>query len=390
MAGFDFHWRASADLISVEDYRRRLRRTVPAMVWNYIEGGADDLLTVAANRAAFERLAFNPRVLAGVDEPHVSCEIAGVPLRAPILLAPTGFAGLAHWTGDVAAARAAEQWGTRYVISTMSSWSLEEIEARTSESHFFQLYPRTSELTSNLMRRAARCGCRVLFITVDTPVIGNREGERKSGMSRPPVLTPARLANMARHPGWLYNLLRHQRIAGRNMVEGGGLKSALQSVDIQSREFMQTSLSWDDVCWIRDHWDGKVFLKGILTAADAQRAVAYGFDGVVVSNHGGRQLDAAPASIDALPAVVAAVAGRAEVLLDSGIRRGSDIVKALALGADAVMIGRPYLYGLAAAGESGVRAVLDIVHEEFVRTLVLLGVGSLKEIDASLLGDRPL
>lgn len=385
MSSFSYRLSQGQTLISVEDYRRRARRRLPRMVWNYVDGGADNLVTLHDNAESFQRLRFNPTVLSGVAKPDTRCTVAGVELRAPILLAPTGFSGLSHWTGDIASATAAEEWGTRYVLSTMSSWSIEEVFGRTTERHFFQLYPRTSALTDELMKRAAAQGTKVLFVTVDTPVLGNREGERRAGMSRPPTLTPGTVLDMQRHPAWLCNLLVHRRIAGRNYVDQGGLRSALESVDVQYRSFAQASLSWEDVCWIRERWDGKVYLKGILNPADAERAVGYGFDGIVVSNHGGRQLDGAPASIDALPSVAETVAGRIEVLLDGGVRRGSDVLKAMALGADAVLIGRPYLYGLAARGKRGVTAVLDILLDEFTRTLTLAGVSDLKEVSRSLI-----
>lgn len=220
------------------------------------------------------------------------------------------------------------------------------------------------------------------------PTIGNREGERKTGMGRPPVLTPARALNMATRPRWTYDVLRHGRIGGRNLVEAGGLKAALESVEVQAREFMQSSLTWDDVAWIRDNWRGRLYLKGILRPDDAVRAADLGFDGIVVSNHGGRQLDYAQASLDALPGIATAVGDRIQVLLDGGVRRGTDVVKALALGADAVMIGRPYIYGLAAAGERGVTAVLDILTQELERAMILLGVDDVAKLSPDLLTRR--
>jgi isopentenyl diphosphate isomerase/L-lactate dehydrogenase-like FMN-dependent dehydrogenase len=385
MSGFDYRLRAPEKLISVEDYRRRARRRLPRMVWNYVDGGADDRQAIADNREAFGHWAFRPRALTGATCPSLARRVADTDLRMPILLSPTGFTGLSHWMGDLAAARAAERRGTRYTLSTASSWSIEEVFGATREPPFFQIYPRTGEATAELIERSWRAGCRVAFVTVDVPVVGNREGERRTGMGRPPVLTPARALNMATRPRWTYDVLRHGRIGGRNLVEAGGLKAALESVDVQTREFMQSSLKWDDVSWIRDRWRGKLYLKGILRPDDAMRAADLGFDGVVVSNHGGRQLDYAQATLDALPAVVAACGGRMEILLDGGVRRGTDVVKALALGADAVMIGRPYVYGLAVAGEQGAAAVLDILAEELKRALILLGVADVADLDQNLL-----
>ena len=372
-------------VISVEDYRKLARRRLPRMAWAYVDGGADDLHTTRDNRQAFSRWAFRPQVLTGSSQPDISRRIAGVDLRIPVLLSPTGFSGMSHWRGDVAAARAAESRGTRLTLSTTSSWSIEEVFGETSEQHFFQIYPKTGEATARLMQRAQSVGCSVAFITVDVPVIGNREGERKYGVGRPPTLTPAHALNMLAHPRWTYHALRRGRLGGGSLVEGTGLKIALEAAQIQAREFIQSSLTWDDVAWIRDNWPGKLYLKGILRADDARHAADLGFDGVVVSNHGGRQLDFAVATLDALPDIVTAAGDRLEVLLDGGIRRGTDIVKALALGADAVMIGRPYLYGLAARGEEGVSAILGILEEELERALILLGVSKLSELGPDLL-----
>lgn len=381
LAAFDLRWRAQETLLSVDDFRAAARRRLPRMVWEYIDGGADDLVTMNDNRAAFSRWSLLPQVLKAVGEPDLSTTVGGVPLGLPVLLAPTGFAGLSHWRGDVAAARAAEQAQTRLVLSTSASWSIEELQAATQEQHFFQLYPKSGALTRSLMSRAWDAGTRVMFVTVDVPVIGNREGERRRGMGQPPVLTPARALDAARHPRWVYELVRHGRVGARNLLPNSGITAALDAVELQSRELMQATLTWDDLAWIRARWEGQLFVKGILTPRDARRAAEAGADGVVVSNHGGRQLDAVPASLDALPAVVAEVGERMEVLLDGGVRRGTDVVKALALGARAVLLGRPYLYGLAVAGEPGVSGVLDIIRQELLRALTLMGVPSVAQLD---------
>lgn len=383
--GFDYRLRAPERLISVEDYRRAARKKLPQMVQKYVDGGADDLVSLGDNREAFSRWSLKTRALTGHERRDLSTTVAGVPLDLPVLLAPTGFAGLSYWKGDIAAARAAERHGTRYAVSTVSSWSIEEIADASSVDHFFQLYPQSGELAGSLMKRAWNAGHRVLFVTVDCPVKGNREGERKAGMGIPPVLTPRRLLNIARHPRWAYNVLAHQRVGGRSLVDTGGVTAALESIEIQSRELMQTTLNWDDLAWMRDQWQGPLFIKGILDPEDAERAVSLGVDGIVVSNHGGRQLDFAPPTLEVLPEIVAAVGDRAEVLLDSGVRRGTDVIKALSLGARAVLIGRPYLYGMAVNGEAGVSHVLDIFEDEIDRAMALMGVASVHELDASWL-----
>jgi isopentenyl diphosphate isomerase/L-lactate dehydrogenase-like FMN-dependent dehydrogenase len=387
-AVFDLRWRKPETLITVDDYRRVASRRLPEMIWSYVDGGADDLITLEDNRAAFKRWTLRPRMLAGIKKCDLGTTVAGEPVSLPVLLAPTGLAGLSHWRGDIAAARAAERCGTRYILSTASSWTIEEVAEASSADHFFQLYARSGPLTESLLRRAWDSGNRVMFLTVDTPVVGNRVWERKAGMGRPPVLTPGRVADVARHPRWLYRTLRYRRVSGRNLVAAGGFRAAGTAVDIQVRELMQATLTWDDAAWVRDLWPGKLFVKGILEASDAQRALELGFDGVVVSNHGGRQLDGARATLDCLPEIVAAVGERMEVLLDGGIRRGSDVAKALALGARAVLVGRPYLYGLAADGEAGVAAVLEIFREELERTLTLMGVSAVRDLGPDQLARR--
>ncbi len=381
--GFDLHWRAPERLITVEDYRRAARRRLPSMVWTYVDGGADDLHTLAANRSAFDGWWLRPSVLTGHDTHRLATTAAGLELSMPVMLAPTGFTGLTRWSGDLDATRAAQRRGTRYALSTTSSWSLEEVADAADREHVFQLYPGTGGVAADLMRRAWAAGYGTLFVTVDVPVKGNREGERKLGMGIPPTLTPRRALNFARHPRWTYEMLRHQRVAGANVGTGGGVAGAARSVEIAERELMQSRLNWDDLAWMREQWRGRLYLKGVLRAEDAARAVDLGCDGVVVSNHGGRQLDHSPPTLGVLPEIVDEVGHRAEVILDGGIRRGTDIVTALALGARAVLVGRPYVYGLAVAGEEGVVGVLDILRDELERALTLVGVRDVADLDRS-------
>ncbi|QKT13499.1 alpha-hydroxy acid oxidase [Rhodococcus sp. W8901] len=381
--GFDWRWQDSDELLNVEDYRRAARRRLPRMVWTYVEGGADDLRTVAGNRSAFDDWWLVPSVLAGHDTHDLATEVAGLPLSMPVLTAPTGFNGLTRWSGDLDAIRAAERVGTRCVVSTASTWSVEEVADAATESHAFQLYPGAGGVAAALMRRAWAAGFRSLFVTVDVPTVGNREGEKREGMGVPPVLTPRRLLDVSRHPRWAYDVVRHRRIGGRNLASGDGVTAALASIEIQERHLVQSRLNWDDLAWMRDNWHGRLYIKGVLRAEDAVRAVDLGLDGVVVSNHGGRQLDGCVPSVSALPSVADAVAGRAEVLLDGGIRRGTDVLKALALGADAVLIGRPCLYGMAVAGDRGVEHVLTILKSEIERGLTLLGVRDIRDLDRS-------
>ena len=256
------------------------------------------------------------------------------------------------------------------------------------EPPFFQLYPREGTVAVKLMTRAWDAGYRALYVTVDVPIIGNRRMEQRRGMGLPPVLTPWRALDLMRHPVWSFNVLRHGRIGGRTLATSSGMSAALQAVEEQQREMSQARMSWDDIAWMRDRWRGHLSIKGLTEPEDAERAVAVGADGVVVSNHGGRQLDFVSGSLDALPDIAAAVGGRAEILLDGGVRRGGDVVKALALGARAVLVGRPYLYGLAVNGRQGVQAVLAILRREMEGTMRLLGAHSVAQLDPSWVKPR--
>jgi L-lactate dehydrogenase (cytochrome)/(S)-mandelate dehydrogenase len=367
-------------LVSVQDYRNAARRALPKMVWAYLDGGAEDERTLRANREAFANYLLRQRVLVGHATASIGVQVAGETLELPVLLAPTGLTGLAHWSGELAAAQAAEQAGTRLCLSTASSYSLEEVAAGTQADHWFQLYPWGDEFMESMIDRAGAAGYRTLVITVDVPVQGNRIGERRAGMGHPPILTPARVADAAIRPRWWYGLLRHQRMTMRSVTAVRGAAGAMESVAQQNRR-MRPDLTWDDVAALRKRWDGPVYVKGILDPADARRAVdEVGATGVVVSNHGGRQLNGVRPSLDALPDVVAAVGDRASVLLDSGVRCGTDVVTALALGADAVMIGRPYIYGLAVGGGAGVASVLSLLAAEIRQTLLLMGVASVADL----------
>jgi isopentenyl diphosphate isomerase/L-lactate dehydrogenase-like FMN-dependent dehydrogenase len=377
MTAFTYRLRAAPTPTSVEDYRRRARRRVPRMAWAYIDRGAETEATLAANRSAFGRWALRQRVLTGVEEPRLAAAVGGVPLSMPILLAPTGLSGMAHASGEPALARAAERARTRAVVSTAASYSIEEVATATGERHFFQLYPGPAgtDLTERFIDRAREAGYAGLMVTVDTPAIGNRDAERRAGMGATPVLTPAAVLNAALRPAWTLGYLREGRIVARNFVEESGARAGVEAVK-KHQKVVRPDMVWDDLARMRERWDGAFMVKGILDPDDAEKAVALGADAIVVSNHGGRQLDGAQATLDALPPIADRVAGRITVILDGGIRRGTDVVKALALGADATMIGRPALYGLATAGQQGVEGVLDILRTELTTTLTLMGVES--------------
>lgn len=404
---FKLRWKDPSPPVSVEAWRRLARRKLPDLPWAYVDGGADDLVTLDANRTGFRRWRLRQKSLTGVDKPDLSATMAGAKLSMPLALAPTGAAGLSHWTAEIAASRAAEAFGTRFVHGTAASYTLEEVAEATQENHWFQLYPFSHRgKVGELLDRAQAAGYTALFVTVDVPVVGNREGERTSGMTQPWTLTPGRVVDMLAHPAWLWNAMRHRRLAAVHYLEpsaavppgaGGQLRrvglgaadDAVRSAEAQSR-YMQADLDWDDLAWMRDRWKGRLYVKGVLDADDAAKCVdEYGAEGVVVSNHGGRQLGNAVASVDALPAIAERIGERAEVFLDSGIRRGTDVITAMCLGANGVFIGRPWLYGLAAAGEAGVSSVLDIFKAEIERALILMGCPSVEALGRSWLVPEP-
>ncbi len=362
------------------------------MAWAYLDGGAEDHVTLDANIASFRRWRLRQRALAGVTQPNLSTRIAGTKVALPVALAPVGLTGFLRWNGDVAAARAAERAGTRLILSTGSSWSLEEVADATEYNHWFQLYPYGNKAkVTALLDRATAAGYDALFVTVDVQARGNRESERATGMGVPLRLTPRAAIDFARHPRWTWNLWRHGRAAAIHYKEIGssGVAAAAQSVRTQDR-YMQSDLNWDDLAAMREHWRGRLYVKGVLDADDAVRCIdTIGADGVVVSNHGGRQLDRAAATIDALPAIVDAVGGRGAVYLDGGIRRGNDVVTALALGADGVMIGRAYAYGLAVDGERGVNKILAGFADDIRRTLTLMGCPGVSALDRSWIMPAP-
>ena len=386
-SGVKFGLRGSGP-ITVEDYRKLARRKLPGMVWAYVDEGAESLTTLRANRDAFSRWALKTRVLHGSVVESMATTVAGADLDLPVFLSPTGLTAITHWTGELAAAQAAERAGTRAVISTAASYSVEEIAAGTSQSHLFQLYPSAEptgaqrDLTMTILKRAAAAGFTGMFVTVDAPTVGNREGERHQGMIANPRFTPRQILSAARRPAWSADFLFRRRVSSPMLVEDGG--SAVEAVQNQG-QLLRPDLAWADLRRIRDAWDGPLYVKGILHPDDAEQAVACGADGIVVSNHGGRQLDHAIASLDALPAVVDRVGDRVPVLLDGGIRRGTDVVKALCLGATAVGIGRPYIYGLAARGSAGVQHVLEILRDEIARVMLFMGVSDVSQLNRSML-----
>jgi isopentenyl diphosphate isomerase/L-lactate dehydrogenase-like FMN-dependent dehydrogenase len=388
IGGFRFAATSHRAPLTVAEWRAHARRRVPDMVWAYIENGSDNEQTLRDNELGFRRWALRQRVLSGVTDIDLSVSVAGERLDLPIVFAPTGLSGAANWVGEVGAARAAERHGTKLVLSSASTYSIEEVAQQSGGGHWFQLYPwRSRELVGSLIARARDAGYRSLFVTVDVPVYGNRLSEQRHGMALPPTLSPARIAHAATRPRWCYGYVRHRRTTLRNLVPVGERSSAVKSVAMQSAQ-LSANVDWADLAWIRAQWPGPMFVKGVLDPDDAERCVDEGADGVVVSNHGGRQLDGALATIEALPPVVDRIGDRAEVLLDGGVRTGRDVVVALALGARACLVGRPLMYGLAGGSTAGAADVLRILRDEMLRAMTMMGRASVSELDHDALVPR--
>jgi (S)-mandelate dehydrogenase len=375
-----FNSRAIARALNIADLREIARRRVPGFVFEYVEGGAEDEATLRGNREALERLRFVPQALIDTSARHQRCTILGQAANAPLVIAPTGLNGLQHPDGDVTLARAAAKLGIPYTLSTVSTTRLEDVASRAGGRLWMQLYVmKERAIGRDIMRRAAAAGYEALVFTTDANVFGNREWDQRS-YRRSGQPTMRATLDALRHPRWSVQvLLRHGRPRFRNLESFLPALTPMGASTVIPRLFDAT-ISWHDIDWIRQHWGGKLLLKGVLSAADAERAAALGVDGIVLSNHGGRQLDYCVAPIDMLPEIAAAVGTRLAILVDSGFRRGTDVVKALALGAQAVMLGRATLYGLIAGAEAGVERALTILTSEIDRALGQLGCNSIADL----------
>jgi isopentenyl diphosphate isomerase/L-lactate dehydrogenase-like FMN-dependent dehydrogenase len=375
-------------IINIEDLRKRARRRLPRAVFDYIDGAAEDELTARRNREYFQRLLFDARVLVDVSTIDQSVSVFGQKLTTPIILAPTGLCGMATNRGEVFAARAASRTGSVFTLSSMAAVSIEDVAREAPGPHWFQLYVwRNRDLTRALVERAQAAGYKALMLTVDVPIASQRERDLRNGATIPPRITIRNALDSAMKLGWLLRMARDPWIDFANLKESGIGARAAGGVALGSYVNAQfdPSLDWDDLAELRKQWTGPLMLKGVMSAEDARRAIDYGVEGIVVSNHGGRQLDSLPASIEVLPEIADAVGDQIEVLFDGGIRRGSDIVKAIALGAKACLIGRPYLYGLGAGGQAGAEKAITILQSEIARALALLGRPSLASLDRSAL-----
>jgi L-lactate dehydrogenase (cytochrome) len=368
---------------SVEDLRRIARRRLPRGIFDYIDGGAEDERTLAHNSEAFARIEFRPRVLREVGDVDPSTTLLGRPLPYPLVLAPTGYTRVADPQGELAVARAAERAGLPYSLSTMATRSIEEVAAVSSGRKWFQVYTfRDRGLVKDMISRAAEAGYEAIMPTVDLAVLGQRDRDVRRGFTMPPKLGLGTLLDGAIHPGWTWAFARSEPIKFANVAKHGVVTGGAAPASMAAYASLKfdPNLSWRDIEWMRSIWDGPIIIKGIQCVDDAVLAAEHGVDAIALSNHGGRQLDSAPTPIDLVAPVVDAVGDRLEVICDGGVRRGSDIVKAVALGARACMAGRAYLYGLGAAGELGVDHVLGMFKADVHRTMALLGARTIADL----------
>jgi L-lactate dehydrogenase (cytochrome) len=374
-----------------EDLRRLAKRRAPRAIFDYVDRGSYDEQTIRANRAGLDALQLRQRVMIDVSQRSLATTLVGEPASMPVALAPTGLTGIMHADGEILAARAAQAFGVPFTLSTMSICSIEAVRAAVDKPFWFQLYVmRDRGFAASLIERAKAAQCSALMLTADLQIQGQRHRDIKNGLSVPPRLTLRNLLDTASKPRWVAAMLRtpHKNFGNlAGTIPGGGKGLTTLSQWIASQ--FDPSLSWQDVAWVRSLWPGKLIIKGILDADDARHAVDAGVDALVVSNHGGRQLDGAPAAIEALPRIVEAVGDRTQVLFDSGVRSGQDVLKAMALGAQGTLIGKAFLYGLGALGQDGVRIALELIRKELDVSMALTGIRDVHAIDRQVLWNPP-
>ncbi|MGV6903268.1 MULTISPECIES: L-lactate dehydrogenase [unclassified Brucella] len=375
-----------SNIVEIADLKRLARRRVPKMFFDYADSGAWIESTYRANEDDFKKIKLRQRVLVDMTNRSLETTMIGEKVAMPVALAPTGLTGMQHANGEMLAAQAAEAFGVPFTLSTMSICSIEDVASVTKKPFWFQLYVmRDRDFVKNLIGRAKAAGCSALVLTLDLQILGQRHKDIRNGLSAPPKFTPKHIWQMATCPAWCLGMLGTQRRTFRNIAGHAKNVTDLSSLSSWTAEQFDPQLNWSDVEWIKEQWGGKLILKGILDVEDAKMAAKSGADAIIVSNHGGRQLDGAPSSISMLQPIVEAVGDRIEVHVDGGIRSGQDVLKARALGAQGVYIGRPFLYGLGAMGKEGVTLALEIIRKEMDITMALCGKRDINEIDKSII-----
>ena len=373
-------------ITTIEDLRILAQQRVPRMFYDYADSGSWTESTYRANSSDFAGMKFRQRVAVNMENRTLRTTMAGQSTLMPVAIAPTGLTGMQHADGEILAAKAAEKFGIPFTLSTMSICSIEDVAANTSAPFWFQLYVmKDRDFINRLIDRAKAARCSALVLTLDLQILGQRHKDLKNGLSAPPKLTLANIANMMTKPRWCLGMLGTKRHGFGNIIGHASDVSDMTSLSAWTAQQFDPALSWDDVAWIKDRWGGKLIIKGIMDPDDARLAVRSGADALIVSNHGGRQLDGALSSIAALPAIVDAVGGEIEIHLDSGIRSGQDVIKALALGAHGVYIGRAFLYGLGAMGEAGVTKCLEIIRTELDLTMAFCGLRDIRDVSKEIL-----
>ncbi len=373
------------------DYRKLAKQRLPGPIFHYIDGGADDEVTLRRNTDAFETMDLVPNVLTGIDAVDLGTRVLGQDLKMPLFFSPTAMQRLFHHDGERAIARVAEKFGTLYGISTIGTRGIEEMGTFTAGPKLFQIYiHKDRALNTDLIARCKAANFNALALTVDTIVAGNRERDYLTGMTTPPRLTPKSLLSFALHPEWTFNYLLREKFdlpnVSRYIAQGSDIAS---SVGDYLNSQLEPCISWDDAARLVEEWNGPFALKGVMSVADAKKAVEIGASAIMISNHGGRQLDGSRSPFDQLAAISDAVGGQIEIILDGGIRRGTHVLKALAMGATACSGGRMYLYPLAGAGQAGVDRAMTQLHDEMVRNMMLMGCHSVKDLNRSMLAGRP-
>ena len=377
-------------ILEIDDLKKMAKRRVPKMFFDYADSGAWTEGTYRANEEDFHKIKLRQRVLVDMSNRSLETTMIGEKVSMPVALAPTGLTGMQHPDGEMLAAQAAEEFGVPFTLSTMSICSIEDVASVTKRPFWFQLYVmRDRDFVANLIDRARDAGCSALVLTADLQILGQRHKDLRNGLSTPPKFTPKHVWQVATRPQWAFSMLGTKRRTFRNIAGHAKDATDLSSLAKWTHDQFDPQLSWKDVAWIKERWGGKLIIKGILDAEDAKMAAKTGADAIIVSNHGGRQLDGAPSSISVLPEIVDAVGDKIEVHLDGGIRSGQDVLKALCLGAKGTYIGRPFLYGLGAGGKAGVKLALEIIRNELDITLALCGKRTIADAGPDLLYKPP-